>query len=157
LDSFVPGVNDTFTVLSAASIVGDFDTLDLPQLTSGLVWDYDRSSTAITLSVAAADFNRNGVTDTADYVLWRNTRNASVTPFSGADGSGNGVVDDADYAIWRANFGNTRGNAAGTGTGIGSSTSVPEPAAGVLAVCAGSLFVAQRKRLRIAQRAVDQA
>jgi len=52
------------------------------------------------------DFNLNGVVDSADYVLWRNTKGSTLD--LRADGNGDGVVDNADYQIWRANFGNTR-------------------------------------------------
>jgi hypothetical protein len=53
------------------------------------------------------DYNRNGVVDSADYVVWRNTVGQQVANFSGADGSGNGLIDNDDYNIWRANFGAT--------------------------------------------------
>jgi serralysin len=55
------------------------------------------------------DYNRNGVVDAADYVLWRNTLGSVVPPTSGADGNGDGVVSSADYNVWRANFGRTFG------------------------------------------------
>jgi hypothetical protein len=53
-----------------------------------------------------ADYNRNSATDTADFVLWRDTTGQAVTnPGEGADGDLSGTVDDADNALWRANFG----------------------------------------------------
>lgn len=55
----------------------------------------------------AGDFDRNGVVDTADYVLWRNTLDAVVSPFSGADGNGDGRVNAPDHDVYRANFGRT--------------------------------------------------
>ncbi len=146
IGGFEPGANDSFTVLTCDELVGDFAVVDLPQLTLGLVWDYARTAKAITISVAAADFNRNGVTDMADYVLWRNMRNATVTPFSAADGNGNGVVDDADFIIWRNNFGNTRGGS--SGTGLGSLASVPEPGSLALLGMAVLPIAARRRRQR---------
>ena len=41
----------------------------------------------------SGDYNQNNVVDAADYVLWRNTLGANVTPFTGADGSGNGELN----------------------------------------------------------------
>jgi hypothetical protein len=53
-----------------------------------------------------ADYNRNTSTDTADYVLWRDTLDTTVTnPGDGADGDLSGIVDPADYALWRTAYG----------------------------------------------------
>jgi predicted outer membrane repeat protein len=51
------------------------------------------------------DFNRDGVVDAGDYVVWRRTTGSAVAPGSGADGNGDGVVGQADFAIWKSNFG----------------------------------------------------
>jgi hypothetical protein len=51
------------------------------------------------------DFNRDGVVDACDYVIWRETFGAKSTPFAGADANGSGIIDEADYSIWKANFG----------------------------------------------------
>ena len=64
------------------------------------------------LEAFAGDYNRNGIVDTADYVVWRNTLGQTVPPLSGADGSGNGLVGFEDYNIWQSNFGRTSGRAA---------------------------------------------
>ena len=66
------------------------------------------------------DYNLNGVVDTPDYNIWRDSFRAQVAPFEGADGNGNGVIDTPDYNVWRDRFGNRQGNA------------VPEPTAIVL-------------------------
>ncbi len=92
-----------------------------------------------------ADYNHNGVVDTADYVLWRNTLNQNVTPGSGADGSGNGTVDQADYNLWRANFGTHSGS--GSGSGSLSTSTVPEPVSAVLfAIGAVVVYCGRRPR-----------
>jgi hypothetical protein len=65
------------------------------------------------------DFNNNGVVDTADYVVWRNTGGTA-----------------ANYNLWRANYGKA--------VGVGSTfepASVPEPTNFVLIVI-GALVVA---------------
>jgi len=71
------------------------------------------------------DYNGNHLVDAADYLLWRKTLNASVSPNgSGADGNADGTINAADYDFWRARF----GNAAAAGSGSLFDTTVPEPA-----------------------------
>jgi cyclophilin family peptidyl-prolyl cis-trans isomerase len=150
LNQFMPAAGDLFTVLSAGSIVGGFNSVELPQLTPGLVWRYNQSATAVTLSVALADYNRNGIVDAADYVLWRNTRNTNVSPSTGADGNGDGLVNDLDYAIWRSNFGNRSGVAGGSGSFL--ATVLPESSTACLMIIGGMLLAGRcgifRQRLR---------
>jgi hypothetical protein len=69
------------------------------------------------------DYNRNGVVDAADYVVWRNTLGQTSTGLP-ADGNGNGVIDASDYNVWRANFGRSVG---GVGAGGAALAAVPEP------------------------------
>jgi hypothetical protein len=71
------------------------------------------------LDFLAGDFNRDGVVDTADYVVWRDT--AGSFGYFAADANGDNSVNEADYAVWRANFGRT------SGAGAGQLAGVPEP------------------------------
>jgi len=80
---------------------------------------------------ANGDFNRDGMVDAADYVVWRRSRGQTVPLFSGADGNGNSRIDDADYAIWRSSFGTTSG---------GGAEAVPEP--GSLVLVLAGVFLA---------------
>ncbi len=66
----------------------------------------------------AGDYNRDGVVDGSDYVVWRNAMAGDIN--LAADGNGDGVISVADYNIWRANFGSTA--AAATSVQV-----VPEP------------------------------
>jgi hypothetical protein len=92
------------------------------------------------------DYNRNGVVDAADYVVWRDTLTQSGTGLA-ADGTGNNLIDAADYDVWRAHFGRAVGN--GSSTAIAPeierttvSTNIPEPATFVsaLTLLIGILF-----------------
>jgi hypothetical protein len=76
----------------------------------------------------AGDFNRDGVVDMRDYVVWRDYLGKNVLGYSGADGDGNGVVDANDYSVWRANYG------VGSGSGTSVVAAVPEPAAACLLI-----------------------
>ena len=98
------------------------------------------------------DYNENGVVDAADYVVWRNNLNQSVTI---PNDTTPGTVSPEDYNIWRANFGLSGGGAAGPSTlmqgfvrYIGPAASaVPEPSSILLAgLGIASLVVAPRRR-----------
>jgi cyclophilin family peptidyl-prolyl cis-trans isomerase len=145
LNGFSPSVGNKFTFLTASSITGTFSTFDLPQLAAGLVWNISKTNTAYALTIVAADFNRDGVVNTADYTLWRNTFNTNVTPYSGADANGDGFINDLDYVIWRANLGNVQGTASGSGSGNLGPAGVPEPGSGVLAIIAVTYLAVARR------------
>jgi len=68
------------------------------------------------------DYNKNGVVDAADYVVWRSEygQHASGLP---ADGYPDTYIDEYDYDVWRERFGNTSGGAGS----FGASAVVPEP------------------------------
>jgi hypothetical protein len=89
----------------------------------------------------SGDFNRDGVVDAADYVVWRQTLNQTVTKGAGADANANGVVDQSDYDLWRAHFGNTTGAGA-----FDNRSAVPEPSFAALACLATMGVAAFRQR-----------
>jgi hypothetical protein len=91
--------------------------------------------------VLQGDYNKNNVVDTADYIVWRNTLNQSGVGLP-ADGNGNGTIDNDDYGLWRAHFGQTAGNATGSGAGA----AVPEPATLALLLCASAGYCLGRRR-----------
>jgi cyclophilin family peptidyl-prolyl cis-trans isomerase len=151
ISGYTPAPGSSYTVLSAAALTGNFSSVVLPVLSDGLVWGYSRGSTAINLTVASADFNRNGVVDAADYILWRKTRETTGLPaYSGADGNGDGIINSADLVIWRANLGRTSGGTLSFGAGAGAGTlagsTVPEPSALILALTAAMITTTCRAR-----------
>jgi hypothetical protein len=99
-----------------------------------LVFRYGRLTSSVQIP---GDYNTNGAVDAADYVLWRENLNQSVTL---PNDSTPGMVTQADYDVWRANFGRSGGPAGPStlttgfiryvtaGAGLGSSSGVPEPA-----------------------------
>jgi hypothetical protein len=92
----------------------------------------------------AGDFNRDGVVDAGDYVLWRKTSGQQVARGTGADGNGDGNIDNADYQLWQSNFGRTlTGAAAGSGV-----NAVPEPNVGSLFVLVSYSLLIVRLRSR---------
>lgn len=133
MSGFAPVAGNTFNVLSATSVIGGFTSFDLPQLTAGLVWNINQTATSVSLSITAADFNKDGIVDAEDYVYWRKTNGST-----------------SDYQLWRKSLGGRQGgvffagsSAAGSGLQSGA---VPEPSTGFMAALAALLgsFVSRR-------------
>ena len=127
-----PMVGDSFTILTAVGGVnGTFDDVR-DSLLGGLVYEWSaiHNPSDVVIEVAAiggllGDYNRNGVVDAPDYVVWRKTF-GSTTSLQ-ADGSMNGMVDMNDYDVWRANFGQPDGSGAALAS-VKALSTVPEPA-----------------------------
>lgn len=92
------------------------------------------------------DYNRNGIVDAADFVVWRKTLSQTGVGFP-ADGTGasdtpDGVINSLDYTFWWSRFGNTS-----TGAGAPAAISaVPEPPSWVLVAFVGQVFRARSRR-----------
>jgi hypothetical protein len=76
------------------------------------------------------DYNGDGVVDSRDYIVWRNTTGQAVPPYSGADGTGDGQVNVLDYIVWKNYYGLS---APGAGSLQVPISPVPEPQIAVLA------------------------
>jgi autotransporter-associated beta strand protein len=131
LNSFAPGLGQTFTLMTAGAITGTFATETLPTF-SFRTFDVIYNPQSILLKVIPVlpgDYNSNGTVDGPDYVVWRKGLGTTFTQL--------------DYDVWRANF----GQSVGPGASLGAAT-VPEPAAfTVLGISAG-LFLLKRRSWR---------
>ncbi len=133
-----PSLGDMFDIFDFASASGAFDTLDLPGLASGLAWKSSDLLTSGILAVVAdgviGDYNQDGIVDAADYTVWRNNLGGDGSVLPNRDPANSGVVSTDDYDSWRSHY----GEISGTGSLLGSSSAVPEPAAlwlALLAIC----------------------
>jgi cyclophilin family peptidyl-prolyl cis-trans isomerase len=151
LNGFSPLPGNQFTILTATTKTGSFQSFDLPTTIPGYFWNLDSTATALKLVMVGGDFNADGAVDAGDYTLWRNSLGSSVAAFTGADASGNGVVDAADYAIWRSYFGRVALPSGGGGSGALGAGGVPEPSSIFLAVLAGGVGVLIARRRNLAR------
>jgi hypothetical protein len=94
--------------------------LDASQIATARASLYARAYAAPILG----DYSGDGLVDTVDYVIWRDTLNQAGSGLP-ADGNANGRIDTGDYTVWRSRFG---GSPLGAGTSV-SGGSVPEPSA----------------------------
>lgn len=105
--------------------------------------NYEAFRVALDLAApVAGDYNDNGIVDTADYIIWRNTLGQNVPSGTGADGDNNGVIQQADYNIWMANY----GKPAGAGATFNADAAVPEPAAALMLTLGLAMLLAAAGR-----------
>ena len=92
----------------------------------------------VTTAPLAGDYNLDGTVDAADYLVWRNNL-GSGTSLANDDTPG---VGPDDLARWQANF----GQAVGTGLGLATNATIPEPTTvALLAVAAGMLMLVRSR------------
>jgi hypothetical protein len=144
IDGFAPVVGDMFQVLTAANVIGTFDSvvaLDAEDLL-GLVVTPLYSITDVVVRIddvfLLGDYNDDGTVNAADYTVWRNNLGAPAGTLLN-DGDG-GVIGQAQYATWKTNFGATLGS----GSGSFENAAVPEPSIATILVC-GLIFMNSRR------------
>ncbi|QDT69328.1 Glycosyl hydrolase catalytic core [Planctomycetes bacterium MalM25] len=131
-----PGLGDAFDLFDFASASGQFETISLPGLASGLRWRADRLvADGVIEVVLAGDLNGDGRVDAADYSVWRDSEGQAVAAYTAGDSNGDGQVDTADLNEWRANYGAV----------AASASAIPEPSALALV---GFLFLVARRGTR---------
>ncbi len=87
------------------------------------------------------DFNSDGKVDAGDYVSWRKN-NGTNNALPNDNGLGTPITS-AHYDLWRANFGS---GSPGSGSSLGGSSAVPEPAGLSLAMLAiGFTLISARR------------
>ena len=144
IDGFLPEIGDEVIVMLAGSVINTFDTVTA--FDGGGMFGVDvsvlYSATDVTVRFddvfLLGDYNRNGVVEAADYVVWRKTLGQMGMDLL-ADGNVNNEIDAGDYEVWHARFGQTL---PGSGAAASANATVPEPASSVLLMIAASGLVA---------------
>ena len=136
---FAPQADDVFTIITApGGIVGQFDSIVQPLgLPTGLLFEVQYLGTTARLvmdTTWAADFDRDGDVDAADYAIWRSAY--GINNFG--DANGDGLSDAADYTVWRDQL--------GSGMPVAMASAVPEPDALFLSLL-GLVGLLARRRI----------
>ncbi len=139
-DMSQPQLNDMFQILTAGSVMGNFNSAILPPLPQGQRWDIIYNPTNVMLKVVAGiagDFDFDGDVDGRDFLIWQ--RGGSSTPLS-----------STDLAAWQANYGLPL---------AATATTVPEPRAillmpSIMALLSGR-YPAKKRPLTVGQRDVS--
>ena len=108
----------------------------------GLAWRLDNQAPYR----VSGDYNLDGVVDSADYSLWRDTFGS--TEDLAADGDLSGVVDDGDYHLWRSAYGTILEPPIVAAPSFAAAVSAPEPTTLMLLVSllGGGLLTHRRRR-----------
>jgi hypothetical protein len=122
--SFIPTLGQTFNIITATSVTGNFDHYDISGVPAGLTFHINYLSNAVQLQVVnsvfnSADFDHDGDVDQTDYIIWRGAFNLNQL----GDANGDGKSDAADYTIWRDHL----GAISGAGAGTLDASVIPEP------------------------------
>jgi serralysin len=104
------------------SVAGQY-YLRVSGATSDAVQLYDLALSAS--NILTGDYNRDGIVDAADYIVWRKGLGTTFT--------------QNDYNVWRANFGHTA-LGAGSGSGAIANAAVPEPTTMTLFILAATVL-----------------
>ena len=157
LNGFAPAVSDSFTIFDATGgVSGVFSNIaDGQRLTTmdgngSFLVHYGPSSVLSHNQIVLTDFvpvalpgdyNHNGIVDTADYTIWRDSLGRTGVGLA-ADGNGNNKIEAGDYNVWKTHFGQI---SLGNGSAESSNIAIPEPApSGMLLV--GMLAIISRRR-----------
>ncbi|MEQ8211714.1 MAG: hypothetical protein RH917_18065 [Lacipirellulaceae bacterium] len=142
---FEPELGDSFDIIqynpgSSGQIAGQFETLDLPELSDGLDWQIEYLPQVVSLNVIAAgalpaDFNTDGTVDGWDLMEWQTAYGTSDAADANGDQSSNGL----DFLAWQQQF---------TGDGPSSLATVPEPNTAILLACVFAVAAGPKFRQR---------
>ncbi len=125
-DSFLP--EETFTLITAGQLTGEFDAVYGLDLDGPLEWELTQTDTELFITaVLPGDFNNDWSVDAADFTLWRDSFTLTSTAAVAPDFY---ERKQAAYNAWLANYGVRFERPASTG--LASAVSIPEPSSALL-------------------------
>lgn len=150
-DTYRPKAGDQFDLLTAGTLVGEFDTLNLPSLDPGLFWDVDYQPTSFSLEVVdffLGDLNGDGFVNESDispFILALTDRDTFLTNFPlvnvemAGDVNESGSFDLGDFGAFKTLLSSLSASS--------STASVPEPGS-LLLLTLGMVLAVNRRRGR---------
>lgn len=134
---FVPVLGNTFNIITANTVTGEFDFFDVSGMPAGLTFHLEYLSNAVQLQVVnkpsfTADFDDDGDVDVTDLAIWKGAFDLNQL----GDADGDNDSDGNDFLLWQQQLGSTASGAA--------VRAVPEPTGVVLALLAAALLAVRR-------------
>ncbi len=141
IDDFVPTLGDTFTIMSLASHVGQFDASDCLNVASGVYLLLQYSGTEVTLSATVlGDATGDGVVDAADAAALAGNWGQGNAAWAMGDFDFDDLVGPLDAAILAAHWG------CGVGSSGETTSAVPEPSTLALLAWVPLVLLLRRRR-----------
>jgi hypothetical protein len=139
---FAPVLGNTFNIITANSVTGTFDAVDVSGMPAGLAFRVNYLSNAVQLEVVAepffsADFDDDGDVDTTDYAIWDGAWDLNQL----GDADGDNDSDGNDFLLWQRQYGSKPIVAAQQP----AQGAVPEPAGAGLAAIGIALAWGRRR------------
>lgn len=125
---------DLSPLAGAASLYFNFASSDVGGAGMNTPAYFAIDDLTLNVDVTPGDYNSDGHVDAADYTMWRDALDTTVSRRgAGADGDLSGVVDQADWSVWANNYGSSV-----------APTAIPEPAT-ILLIAIGGVIATTRK------------
>jgi hypothetical protein len=138
---FAPVLGQTFNIITANTVTGEFDFADISGMPNGLTFHVAYLANAVQLQVVstpffAADFDNDGDVDLTDLAIWDGAFDLNQL----GDANGDSRTDIDDWTVWRDQFGSAPSPPA--------SLAVPEPGTSTIAIALTALCLCRRIRKR---------
>jgi hypothetical protein len=130
---FVPALGQTFNIITANTVTGQFDFADVSGMPAGLTFHIEYLSNAVQLQVVneplfSADFDNDGDVDPTDLQIWRGAFDLNQL----GDADGDNDSDGADFLAWQRQSGSV--------PAVAATVATPEPNAAILAIAGLAAF-----------------
>jgi hypothetical protein len=119
---------DKYEILTAASVLGNFDTVVGPPLPDDLLWFVNYGAMSVELvSTFGADFDEDGDVDDVDLAAWEGGFGSEPAVHMDGDANADALANGFDFLAWQRQVGDG-------GAAVSAAATIPEPATVVLLV-----------------------